>query len=263
VLLGAERALGGRGPRRDARKPHGLGARLGRPPSSRWRYRASSGAEFHRLRGDRIRLHGATGLPGAARVRIRATVLRSPAGRCKAIRSPSSCIPASARRQRRASVRAKVRVRFCLSAPRPLGGRPDITVLPGDAPTPAQRPRELAFPRASRPSSRVQRALVGRGPRRGPPRGSSLRETAARHGAHRRGAGVLGRLARGAVSSGDRGPIDYLMMDYLAKSQCPSCRSRSRAIRPLGMRRDFIPLMERILRSSRSGGSRSRPTPEA
>src|SRR3989454_11482699 len=33
---------------------------------------------------------------------------------------------------------------------------------------------------------------------------SSVRETALRHGAHRRGAGVLGRLARGAVPPGDR-----------------------------------------------------------
>src|SRR2546422_5585737 len=33
---------------------------------------------------------------------------------------------------------------------------------------------------------------------------SSVRETALRHGAHRRGAGVLGRLARSAVPPGDR-----------------------------------------------------------
>ena len=43
--------------------------------------------------------------------------------------------------------RAKVRVRFLLSEPRPLGDGRDITVLPGGhAPLPAQRVRELALP---------------------------------------------------------------------------------------------------------------------
>ena len=59
--------------------------------------------------------------------------------------------------------RAKVRVRFLLSEPRPLGDGRDITVLPGGrAPLPAQRPRELALPEGFAPLVEVRvRSSVG------------------------------------------------------------------------------------------------------
>jgi len=59
--------------------------------------------------------------------------------------------------------RAKVRVRFLLTEPRPLGDGRDITVLPGGrAPLPAQRPRELALPEGFAPLVEVRvRSSVG------------------------------------------------------------------------------------------------------
>ena len=59
--------------------------------------------------------------------------------------------------------RAKVRVRFLLSEPRPLGDGQDITVLPGGrAPLPASRPRDLALPEGFAPLVEVRiRSSVG------------------------------------------------------------------------------------------------------
>src|SRR5881397_1484717 len=59
--------------------------------------------------------------------------------------------------------RAKLRVRFLLSDPRPIGDGQDITVLPGGrAPLPAQRPRDLALPEGFAPLVEVSvRASVG------------------------------------------------------------------------------------------------------
>ena len=59
--------------------------------------------------------------------------------------------------------RGKLRVRFLLSEPRPLGDGREITVLPGGrAPLPAQRPRDLALPEGFAPLVEVSvRASVG------------------------------------------------------------------------------------------------------
>ena len=59
--------------------------------------------------------------------------------------------------------RARVRVRFLLSEPRPLGDGRDITVLPGGrAPLPVQRPRELTLPQGFAPLVEVRvRPSVG------------------------------------------------------------------------------------------------------
>src|SRR5438876_2806155 len=60
--------------------------------------------------------------------------------------------------------RGKVRVRFLLSEPRPLGDGRDITVLPGGrAPLPVQRTRELALPQGFAPLVEVKVRSSGGG----------------------------------------------------------------------------------------------------
>ena len=66
--------------------------------------------------------------------------------------------------------RGKVRVRFLLSEPRPLGDGRDITVLPGGrAPLPAQRTRELALPQGFAPLVEVRVRSSGGGAGGGAP----------------------------------------------------------------------------------------------
>jgi len=90
-------------------------------------------------------------------------------------------------------------------------------------------------------------------PRRNPPRGRQSvkpRSATVRIAA---GQGFWGDWLEAPYRQVTGGPVDYLMMDYLAEVTMSILQKQRSRDPSLGYAKDFIPLMERILRSSRSG----------
>src|SRR5207253_2494791 len=155
-------------------------------------------------------------------------------------------------------------------------GRPPVAgetagALPAERATPARRrpgdhraPRRTrstpgpaaarsGFARRLRTARRGERARVGRAPgrrlrrRRNPPRGRQSvkpRSATVRIAA---GQGFWGDWLEAPYRQVTGGPVDYLMMDYLAEVTMSILQKQKSRDPSLGYAKDFIPLMERIL----------------
>src|SRR2546430_466907 len=168
---------GDRGPGRAARKHHRLGARLGRDGGGGGGGATRAVARVHRLRRDRVRFHGAAGLPGAARVRVRAASVRGTAG----VARPSAhgrVVSRLRARQGRPPVAGETAGALPAERAAPARRRPGDHRAPGRTrSTPGPAAARSGFARGLRTARRGERARIGRAPaprlrpRRNPPRG--------------------------------------------------------------------------------------------
>src|SRR2546422_7025016 len=129
----------------------------------------------HRLRSDRVRFHGAAGLPGAARVRVRAASVRGTAG----VARPSAhgrVVSRLRARQGRPPVAGETAGALPAERAAPARRRPGDHPAPRPTPsTPGPPAARSGFARGLRTARRGERARIGRArrlrPRRNPPRG--------------------------------------------------------------------------------------------
>src|SRR3989449_10387134 len=177
----------------------------------------------HRLRSDRVRFHGAAGLPGAARVRVRAAGVRGTAG----VARPSAhgrVVSRLRARQGRPPVAGETAGALPAERAAPARRRPGDHRAPGRTrSTPGPAAARSGFARGLRTARRGERARIGRAPaprlrpRRNPPRGRQSvkpRSATVRIAA---GQGFWGDWLEAPYRQVTGGPVDYLMMDYLAE----------------------------------------------
>src|SRR3989454_6032213 len=247
---GAQRR--GDGTRRASRKSDRAGTRLGRARGRRRPDAARAVGRVHRFWRDRVRLDGPTGRSGRDELRRRAAQLRDPA---RAARSAGHrrVVPRLRARRRRPRV-ARPGPRTLPAARRQAArrrlGRLRGRRRPGGA---AARPHARAHaPGGLRAAHRAARAPGGGGwCGRGPARRAALVT------AQRASPSPTVRIAAGQGFWGDwleapyrqvtGGPIDYLMMDYLAEVTMSIMQKQKSRDPSLGYATDFVPLMERIL----------------
>src|SRR2546421_7324661 len=237
--------------RRAARKHHRLGARLGRDGGGGGGGATRAVARVHRLRRDRVRFHGAAGLPGAARVRVRAASVRGTAGLAR----PSAhgrVVSRLRARQGRPPVAWETAGALPAGRAAPARRRPGDHRAPGRTrSTPGPAAARSGFARGLRTARRGERARIGRAPRlrprRSPPRGRQSvkpRSATVRIAA---GQGFWGDWLEAPYRQVTGGPVDYLMMDYLAEVTMSILQKQKARDPSLGCAKDFIPLMERLL----------------
>src|SRR6266576_2045472 len=220
---------------------------MGRDGGGRGGAAAPAVARVHRLRCDGIRFHRTAGLPGTARVRLRAASVRGTgglAGPSPHRRTVSGLCP----RQGRACVAREAASAVPAERSTPDRRRPRHHRAPGrprSAPRSAAAAADLA--RGLRAARRGEGALIGRSAGRGPPRRHAPvtgRPTTVRIAA---GQGFWGDWLEAPYRQVTGGPVDYLMMDYLAEVTMSILQKQKSRDPSLGYARDFIPLMERIL----------------
>jgi hypothetical protein len=77
------------------------------------------------------------------------------------------------------------------------------------------------------------------------------------------GQGFWGDLQRAPIDQARRGPIDYLVMDYLAEVTMSIMQKQKLRDPRLGYARDFVEVVTELLPDIRRRGSASSPTPAA
>src|SRR6266566_1652961 len=204
-------------------------------------------ARVHRLRCDGIRFHRTAGLPGTARVRLRAASVRGTGG----LAGPSPhrrTVSGLCTRQGRACVAREAASAVPAERSTPDRRRPRYHRAPGRT---RSAPRSAAaaadFARGLRAARRGEGALIGRSAGRGPPRRRQpvkSRPATIRIAA---GQGFWGDWLEAPYRQVTGGPVDYLMMDYLAEVTMSILQKQKARDPSLGYAKDFIPLMERIL----------------
>src|SRR6266481_5350585 len=220
---------------------------MGRYSGGRGGAAARAVARVHRLRCDGIRFHRTAGLPGTARVRIRAASVRGPRGLAR----PSAhrrTVSGLCTRQGRACVAREAASAVPAERSTPDRRRPRHHRAPGrtrSASRSATAAADLA--RGLRAARRGEGALIGRSAGRDPPR--RRQPVKSRPGTVRiaAGQGFWGDWLEAPYRQVTGGPVDYLMMDYLAEVTMSIMQKQKSRDPSLGYATDFIPLMERIL----------------
>src|SRR3989441_5970251 len=246
--------LRGHGPRRAARVDQRPRPRVGGPRRDRCPDAAGPVGRVHRLRGHRLRLGGPADRAGRDELRVRPQQLRRRARLAQGA-GHDRAVP-GVRPRRRCPALARPRAR-AFPVPRPAAVRwgEGRDGRGGWACRGPPRPAAIAGVAGGIRSAR-------RGPRPGPGRGGG--GGGGRRAPHRlaggatvKAAGRPVRIAAGQGFWGDwleapyrqvtGGPIDYLMMDYLAEVTMSILQKQKSRDPATGYAKDFVPQMVRIL----------------